>query len=282
MSEIETREFQRSTNNLYRGIVAYKTFDDLVSKENQLPVPSTFADLMKTDSRQIGYVANMFGELSAASVVNDALVKTCLFLNYEISGEMIKRAAELIAEKYPLCKIADLKMFESFALSGGGQKRYRMDTRELCEMFDEYIHHREEAFEQIRIADKKKIEESKAIDDEKEYQFFVSKYAERLRTDYLASDKSMTMDEFCRLKFKPVENPIPLPEFRIGKKLQSQSIRDICARNGKDYDELLRKESERWGRQYQKSGVTDEMTFEDYARYRKTVFDNQLRKQLEA
>lgn len=261
-------------------LITYKSFEAFLSYENKLPAPRTFHDLKSINSRQFLYISATFGEQSAVVVVTTALMKTCKFLNYEITGEMIQRAAEEIVRKHPTCRVADLKMFESFVVSGGGEKRWKLDTRELCVLFDEYIEAKEEALEAIRAEEKRKIEKDAKIDEEKEYQHFRVKYQDRLKADWLASDQSMSIDDFCRMKFRPVENPNPINLDILGKgKIKGMSTREMAAKAGMDYDSLLSKQQEYWKEDHSK--IAHEVTYEQFEVIRKKQFDIDLRKKIE-
>jgi len=272
------RELTQTTS---RQVVEHSNLDVLKAKEKNLPVPRTCQDLFESPSKKFQYVTAVFGSSAIEKIISDSLIETCMHMSFQINEDQILKAAELIAEEWPLCMIADLKMFDSFVLSGKCEKRFRMDTIELCTMFREFIEHRETEFEQIRIAKKKELESKAAIDNEDEYKYFITKYAKRLEADYQASDKYLTFDEFCRLKYRPIENPTPIDITMRPRKLRGLPIRDLCAREGKDYDTLLSKEAAHWEKMYERSSVTSEMTRDEYLRYRRIQFDNGLRKELD-
>lgn len=270
----------------HRGtdLQAYKSFDHLIESESHLPAPKTFSDVKAQDSRQLYFVINKFGPVSAVKLVQNALIKTCRYLNFEVTVDMITRAAEEIVDKYPLCKVADLKMFEKYLLSGSGDKKqFRLDTRELVVRFDEYMMSREEAFEAIRMKEKKLREQNGQADPDEDFKDFCERFADRLCRDYQETNKALTFDEFCALKYTPVDNPSPIPDLALGpQKLRGTAIRELAGRSGINYDERIKKEERHWRKAYELSGIQDDVSEGDYMRYRKTRFDNELRKELTA
>ena len=72
-------------------------------------------------------------------------------------------------------------------LTGGGEKRFRIDTRELLQMFDEYNAYKEDQFEQINYEEKKARDHASKVQEDQDYFDFVAKWGERLRRDWQAS-----------------------------------------------------------------------------------------------
>lgn len=280
----ENREFNQNTGVNYRKVIVWRSFDELLKHENTLPSPRTPEDLVQLDSRQFVYLTNTYGKDSCIAVITIALTRTCQYLNLDISAPMVHRAAEIISEDFSDCKFADLQLFDRWVLSLS-EKLYRLDTRELVDLFKRYYGYRQEAFsvkaEQDHIA---RMKGEVLTDEEQEFLHYVRKFKPQLLSEYMQSNHEGDFESFCRMKYKPVENPRPVQYdlFRPIPKMTGLSVRDLAAKHGVDFDERLSKAKKQWTLKYHNSSISEFMSFEDFMRYETNAFQVKLRKELEA
>lgn len=246
----ELTQTQTQVAPVRSDLPVYASIEDLKARESALPVPKTIDDLISVDSRQFIFVAKTFGEAQIELMVNGALTEICMYMNMELSGEMIQKAAELIVQEYPTCKIADLKLFERFMLTGKAGKLFRLDTSVLLECFGRYYLEREEAFAAHR--EQKHIERVQAIN-----------------RGEMPTDERMK-EIYSKLKMKGVDDDKAKQE---EQEIKFLSPEEICKRNGIDYDGLLALYKEEWYDKWKSSGVDHEMSFDQFYEYRKKIFD---------
>lgn len=230
-------------------LTAYKSFDEFVKHESNLPTPAGRNELIAADSRQFIYVQKVYGPKAIVGIISTALSKTCLYLNMEVREEMVIKAAEIIVEDYPDSKIADLKMFEGWVMRSP-RKMFRLDTRELVLMYRDYYAWREEAFAEHRESRhkerKKELENGDIPTDEKMAEIYRN-------MKYQAKEKMAKEQRDQEIKFKTAE--------------------EICAIAGVSYEEVYELHKRQWHETWAKSGIRDEMSFEDFCLYRKTILD---------
>lgn len=232
----------------------YANIADLKAKEKALPVPRSMDDLIAVDSRQFIFVAKTFGVEEIELIVLETITEICQYMNMEITGNMVAKAAELIVMEYPLCKIADLKMFENFMCTGKAGKLFRLDTPTILECFQKYNMEREEAF---------------AIHRENEH----AKQKKLVDVGKLPSDERMK-ELLQKAKLKAVEKYEEKKEQQAVKLLSPQ---EICERHGIDYNALVEEQNKIWHDTWKKSGISKEMEYGVFRGIRKNILDNNIR-----
>jgi len=254
MSAEENRQLQNNTNATYRKLAVYKSFDDMIKHESELAAPVDYRELFTMDSRKFEYVEKIYGKISLVGLITTALVKTTKFMSFEISGDMVGKAAELIAEKFSDCKIADLKMFETYLLSGGAGKLFRLDTPTLVQVFSDYYAQREDVFAEMREsrhnATKREMNQAELPTDE------------RMREIYISMNKKAKIEK---------------EQEKREQAIKFKTAEEICAMDGIDYKELLEGHKEHWYETWSKSSIQDVLSFDAYCVYRKGILDGNIK-----
>lgn len=237
-----------------RLLPSYANYAEMITLQNALPVPKTLEDLIATDSRQFVYVAKTFGSPAIEKIIFESLCDTCRYMNMEVNGDMITKAAELISEQYFDCKLSDLKLFEKFMLTGKAGKLFRLDTPTLLEAFTKYYQERSEVFAAHR--ENEHLKRKKEIDNGE-----------------LPTDERIK-EVYKNMRLKAVEDYKGQKEYQEIKHLSAQ---EIVERNGHKYDEVLERHQEAWYDTWSKSGIKDEMPFPVFCGHRKNILDLQIK-----
>lgn len=96
------------------------------------------------------------GQAAASALVAAELIRLMSVLNFQVKTEMIEAAADGIAYRFPDVNTADLMLFRLQVQRGElGGEIYRIDTRTLVRLFEDYYERRQYEQEQI-IAERQK------------------------------------------------------------------------------------------------------------------------------